>query len=160
MFGKEERAQSAHKATPGPGLYEHPNFIRDKIGNKFQGRYKDREFEKSVHNPGPNLYRIDRNLDGPAYSQNLTSKFDTSQQLGPGPSTYVNDKGVFKLAGKIQSPQYSIGKGKRTESKYFVPGPGNYNSNVGTHSNIAFSFGAKLCIDGIKVNEASPGPGN
>lgn len=59
----------------------------------------------AIHHPGPNMYNINRNLEGPSYSQNQTAKIDTSQQLGPGPSTYVNDKGVKKLAGKIQSPQ-------------------------------------------------------
>jgi len=41
-MGSDKRGQSSRGLTiPGPGYYEPATFIKDKIGNKFQGRYED-----------------------------------------------------------------------------------------------------------------------
>ena len=109
--------------TPGPGQYGHRGTNE---GPKYHLGLKTDYKGSQASNPGPGMYNIKRNVNGPvAYSFRLkTSSSMTNLKQGPGPGNY-------NLRSSFESiPGSKIGTERRDKILQMAgqgaPGPGAY----------------------------------
>ena len=135
-FGKEKRITDKINDNPGPGSYEHKEYV-GKEGKKLSMGLKVKS--KSMANmPGPGQYNTG-NYDPvlrklPDIKIGTEKRFSSSNIFAenPGPGQYNNDKVKFV---KIEKPSWKIGTALRKPLNDILdtPGPGEYNlrKNIG-----------------------------
>ena len=161
-FGREKRKTDLINDTPGPGSYQHKEYV-GKEGKKISMalKYKSKSME---YIPGPGQYSshnctsIFKKL--PDIKIGKDKRFSTSNLFEdqPGPGQY-NDGEKVKFV-KLQKPSWKIGTGLRKPLNEISdsPGPAKYNlrGNIGEGAP-QYSMRIKECDS--KKRFITPGPG-
>lgn len=163
-FGREGRLTKNSNDTPGPGTYQHKEYL-GKEGSKISMSIKLKSSASTENVPGPGRYEIN-NKDLvfnklPAIKIGTAKRFSTlnsSMTNGPGPGAYNDLNSIKNIRDK--KPSWKIGTAGRTslnENGLSSPGPGNYNisKNIGDDAP-HYSMRVK---DKDSKNYITPGPG-
>jgi len=141
--------------TPGPSNYKPNTAGKSPSSYTFGRRYKPNTTDMT---PGPGSYNIRKakDLTKPSSIFGHEKRMEVNNRKAtPGPGNYNSNINNIN----IHHPQYSFGKGKRIEDKFFdYPGPGAYKSKEyvgkeGKHISMGLRYKGKSSSDLL------PGPG-
>ena len=164
-FGREERKNLEKTLSPGPGAYNHKDYV-GKEGQKISISKKFMKFD-DINDVGPGHYNhTDLNFykpKSPSYQIGKYKRFIISNDslLTPGPGNY-NTHIKYIPVLKKKEPRCRIGKAKRRpfiDIDKYVPGPGKYSiiKKTGEESPC---YTMRLKTKVIKDSLNPPGPGN
>ena len=163
-FGKEERKNSYKTSSPGPGAYNHKDYV-GKEGQKISISQKFMNFD-DINDVGPGQYnQTDLNFykpKQPSIKIGKDRRFSLSREtlITPGPGRY-NTHIKYIPVLKKEEPRCRIGKAKRKplmDIDKYIPGPAKYNIIKNTGSELpSYSMGLKTKV--IKDRLNPPGPG-